>query len=67
MRREDLEAIQAAVYGLQAALEDVAADLDEDDSPEGVSAALDHLREEARPLASLWITPVTGAPDAGPS
>lgn len=59
VRREDLEAIQSAVYGLQAALEDVAVDLADDDGPTGVRQALDHLVAEAGPVARLWITPVT--------
>jgi hypothetical protein len=62
VRREDLEAIQSAVYGLQAALEDVDADLADDDGPRSVRAALEHLTTEARPLAELWITPVTANP-----
>jgi hypothetical protein len=62
VRREDLEAIQSAVYGLHAALEDLGTDLADDDSPAAVRAALDHLTAEAGPVAGLWITPVTAAP-----
>jgi hypothetical protein len=62
VRRKDLEAIQSAVYGIQAALEDVRTDLADDDSPGGVRAALDHLTAEAGPLGDLWITPVTTDP-----
>lgn len=62
VRREDLEAIESAVYGLQAALEDVETDLADDDSAAGLRAALDHLVAEASPLATMWITPLRDDP-----
>lgn len=62
VRREDLEAVLSAVYGVQAALEDVEADLADDDSEAGVRSALSHLVAEAAPVAGVWITPVGDAP-----
>ena len=62
IRRADLEAIQAAAFTLQAALEDVHNDLAADDGSSATREALDHLMTEAEPLATLWIAPVTPDP-----
>ena len=58
VRRQELAELQDRVYGLQAALEDVANDLSEAEGPDDVRRALDWLIEQARPVAELWITPV---------
>lgn len=60
--REALDALQGALYCLQAAIEDVDADLGEaGDDPAEVRRALDWLLENARPAASVWIEPRTTA------
>ncbi len=60
--REALEELQGALYCLQAALEDVARDLDEGgDDPAEVRRALDWLVDNARPVAAQWIEPRTTA------
>lgn len=64
--RDDLEALQGALYCLQAAIEDVDADLAEADDPAEVRRALHWLLDNARPLAGTWIEPRTTA-EAGPS
>ena len=57
--REALEDLQSRLYCLQAALEDVERDLAASAEPADVAEALDWLRENARPLAEVWIEPRT--------
>jgi hypothetical protein len=57
--RESLEQLQGMLYGLQAALEDVERDLGESGEPDDVAEAFRWLRENAEPLADLWIEPRT--------
>lgn len=58
--RSTLEELQGAVYCLQAAIEDVDADLAEAaEDPDEVRRALGWLLDNARPLAALWIEPRT--------
>lgn len=58
--REQLDAVQGALYCLQAAIEDVDADLAAaGDDPGEARQALSWLLENARPLAALWIEPRT--------
>ncbi|NLV56708.1 MAG: hypothetical protein GXY13_13980 [Acidimicrobiales bacterium] len=58
--REALDELQSALYCLQAAIEDVDADLaDSADDPTEVRRALTWLLDNARPLASAWIEPRT--------
>lgn len=58
--RRDLETLQGHLYGLQAALEDVEADLNQARSS-GVEPdyqdAYEWLHSSAQPLRSLWIEP----------
>jgi hypothetical protein len=58
--RRDLEAMQGHLYGLQAALEDVDADLDQS-KQRGVEPdyreAYQWLYASAQPLRTLWIEP----------
>ena len=61
--REALEDLQSALYCLQAAVEDVDADLAESDDPAEVRRALGWLLDNARPLVGVWIEPRTTAPD----
>jgi hypothetical protein len=55
--RQALEDLQSKLYCLQAALEDVARDLEASTEPDEVRQALDWLRSNAEPLASVWIEP----------
>jgi hypothetical protein len=55
--RAELEELQGLVYCLQAAIEDVDADLQGDASPREVHEALTWLLDNARPVAALWIEP----------
>jgi hypothetical protein len=58
--RRDLETMQGHLYGLQAALEDVDADLDRAKQQEvepDYREAYEWLYESARPLRTLWIEP----------
>ncbi len=59
MRTEDLQTLADAVYVLQAALEDVAVDLEDATTPADLREALDHLVEAAQPVASLQVLAVT--------
>jgi hypothetical protein len=61
--RTALEELQSALYCLQAAIEDVDADLaGGGDDPVEVRRALGWLLDNARPLAEAWIEPrTTGA------
>ena len=61
--RDALEELQSALYCLQAAVEDVDADLADTDDPAEVRRALGWLLDNARPLAGAWIEPRTTAPD----
>ena len=60
--RADLEELQSRLYCLQAALEDVRRDLAASDGPDDQREALAWLRENAEPLAQLWIEPRTALP-----
>ena len=55
--RTALDELQSRLYCLQAALEDVDRDLAESDEPADVAEALRWLRENAQPLADVWIEP----------
>lgn len=59
--REQLEELQGLLYCLQAAIEDVDADLDgtgrSGPTPAEVRTALDWLLDNARPLAAVWVEP----------
>jgi hypothetical protein len=55
--RAAVEELQGALYCLAAALDDVDRDLAAGSDPAEVKAALDWLRDNARPLAALWIEP----------
>jgi hypothetical protein len=57
--RTALEELQGALYGLQAALEDVERDLAASSKPADVAEALAWLRRNAEPLARFWIEPRT--------
>jgi hypothetical protein len=58
--RQALEELQGALYCLQAAVEDVDADLAAaGDDPGEVRRALAWLLDNARPLATVWIEPRT--------
>ncbi len=58
--RVALEDLQGTLYCLQAAIEDVDADLAEaGDDPAEVRRALAWLLDNARPLARTWIEPRT--------
>ena len=54
----DLRRLHDRLYQLETALEDVEADLADDDSPGAVRAALAHLAEPARELVGVVIEPV---------
>ena len=58
--RTQLEELQSRVYCLQAALEDIERDLAQSSEPTDVRDALAWLRENAVPVAELWIEPRTG-------
>ena len=55
--RLQLEELQGALYCLQAAIEDVDADLEGKPSAAEVRTALNWLLDNARPLATTWIEP----------
>jgi uncharacterized small protein (DUF1192 family) len=57
--REALEDLQSRIYCLQAALEDIDRDLARSKEPRDIAEALTWLRENAGPLASVWIEPRT--------
>jgi len=57
--REALEDLQSRIYCLQAALEDIDRDLERSKEPRDIAEALTWLRENAEPLASVWIEPRT--------
>lgn len=58
--RHAVEQLQGALYCLQAAVEDVDADLAAaPDDPQELRQALAWLLENARPLAVMWIEPRT--------
>jgi len=62
--RTQLEEMQSRLYCLQAALEDIDRDLAVSDGPDDQREALAWLRENAEPVARLWIEPRTT--DLGP-
>ena len=55
--RTQVEDLQSLLYCLQAALDDVTRDLERSDEPEDVAEAFAWLRENAAPLAAVWIEP----------
>ncbi len=58
--RQAIEELQGALYCLQAAIEDVDADIAAaPDDPGEVRRALAWLLDNARPLATTWIEPRT--------
>lgn len=58
--RQAVEELQGALYCLQAAIEDVDADLAAaPDDPAEIRRALAWLLDNARPLAATWIEPRT--------
>jgi len=57
--REQIEEMQSLLYCLQAALEDVDRDLSRSSEPADVAEAFAWLRENAAPVASIWIEPRT--------
>ena len=57
--RTQLEEMQSRLYCLQAALEDIDRDLAVSDGPDDQREALAWLRENAEPVAQLWIEPRT--------
>ena len=61
--RQAVEELQGALYCLQAAVEDVDADLvAAPDDPAELRRALAWLLDNARPLAAIWIEPRTADP-----
>jgi hypothetical protein len=54
-----LEELQSRLYCLQAALEDIERDLDRSEDPADIAEALAWLRENAGPVAAMWIEPRT--------
>lgn len=60
VRREQLNRLHDRLYELEAALDDVEADLGEDRSAQSVEAAFTHLHEVASRLRSFVVEPVTG-------
>jgi hypothetical protein len=60
--RTQIEELQSRLYCLQAALQDVDRDLAASDGPDDVREALAWLRENAQPVAELWIEPRTTDP-----
>lgn len=64
--RAALEDLQSRLYCLQAAIEDVARDLERSSEAADVSEALAWLLENARPLAEMWIEPRTTGLEAVP-
>jgi len=65
--RPELEELQSRVYCLQAALEDIERDLAVSSDPTDIREALTWLRENAAPVAALWIEPRTGSGSGIPS
>ena len=61
--RRQLEDLQGALYCLQAAIEDVDADMAGSPSAREVRLALDWLLDNARPAAAIWIEPKAEASD----
>jgi len=57
--RQQLDELQSRLYCLQAALQDVDRDLTVADGPDDVREALAWLRENAQPVAQMWIEPRT--------
>ena len=57
--RAQVEELQSRLYCLQAALQDVDRDLAMSDGPDDVREALAWLRENAQPVAEVWIEPRT--------
>ena len=57
VERQSLEDLQSALYCLQAAIEDVARDLEASRTARDVDDALRWLLDNARPLAAAWIEP----------
>ncbi len=57
--RTALEELQSRLYCLQAALEDIDRDLAVAAEPTDVAEALAWLRENAEPLAQIWVEPRT--------
>src|SRR3954466_14091191 len=53
--RTKLQELQGALYCLQAAIEDVDADLADSPTPADVQSALSWLLDNARPAAAFWI------------
>ncbi|MCB0970244.1 MAG: hypothetical protein KDA97_01820 [Acidimicrobiales bacterium] len=58
--RPKLEELHGVLYCLQAAIEDVDADVAGRPSAREVRSALDWLLDNARPVAELWIEPKAG-------
>ena len=59
--RSALEELQSRVYCLQAALEDIDRDLGRSSEHADVVDALNWLRENAEPVAAIWIGPLTAS------
>lgn len=59
--RDALEELQSRIYCLQAALEDIERDLSRSGEPEDIREALHWLRENAEPVAAIWIEPRTSS------
>ena len=59
--RAALEDLHSRVYCLQAALEDIERDLARSSDPADVLDALNWLRENAEPVAAIWIEPLTAS------
>jgi len=59
LRKEELERLHDRLYELEAALEDVAMDLQDDHSPKAVKEALDHLCGVASRLSAFVLEPIT--------
>lgn len=57
--RTAIEELQSRLYCLQAALEDITRDLERSSEPAEIAEALAWLRENAEPVAALWIEPRT--------
>jgi hypothetical protein len=57
--RAAIEEFQSRLYCLQAALEDIDRDLERSAEPSDIQEALSWLRENAEPVASMWIEPRT--------
>lgn len=59
--RSALEELQSRVYCLQASLEDIDRDLGRSSEHADVVDALNWLRENAEPVAAIWIEPLTAS------